>query len=69
MAYQIVIEKYKHKTKKKSKWDKGDNFSLEPMPWKWTLYSDKNIITYGYTHTEEQSEIASSMALGRHTNR
>ena len=69
MAYQIVIEKYKHKTKKKSKWDTEDGLLLDPMPWKWVLYSNKNIITYGYTHTEEQSEVASSRALGRYTNR
>lgn len=33
-----------------------NNFRLDPMPFKWTLYRDGNIITYGYCHSRLQAE-------------
>jgi len=32
------------------------NFRLDPMPFKWTIYSNGEIITYGYCHSRGQAE-------------
>lgn len=50
-----IIEEYIEKER--------SGFYMPVLPWKWTIYDGKKIKTYGYTHTREQSEIASSMAL------
>jgi hypothetical protein len=69
MPFQIVIEKYKRRTIKPNKRYTDERFFLDPpMPWTWTLYNGKEILTYGHTHTEEQAEKASTQALGRFRN-
>jgi|688.fasta_scaffold189981_2 hypothetical protein len=32
------------------------NFRFDPMPFKWTIYSNGEIITYGYCHSRLQAE-------------
>lgn len=31
-------------------------FKLDPMPFKWTIYSNGEIATYGYCHSRIQAE-------------
>lgn len=52
---KVVIEEYVEK--------KRDGFYMPAMPWKWTVYQGDKIMTYGYTHTQEQAEEASNRAL------
>ena len=32
------------------------NFRLDPLPFKWTIYKNGNIATYGYCHSQLQAE-------------
>ena len=32
------------------------NFRLDPMAFKWTIYSNGEIATYGYCHSQKQAE-------------
>jgi len=68
MAIKIVIEKYVSKYKKgpnngRSPKKLESNFMLEAIPWKWTLFSGNDILTYGYTHTEEDANRMANRAL------
>ena len=51
----IVIEEYVPNGK--------ENGIIPIIPWKWTVYQGSKIMTYGYTHTQEQAEEASNRAL------
>ncbi len=68
---KIVIEEYVSKFKKgpnngRSPKKLESNFRLDPIPWKWTLYDDLNIISYGYTHTEEDANISANQAINQY---
>ena len=65
--FKIVIEKYVHKPKiYKGKDMTKDMFLLPVIPWKWTLYADSNIVSYGYTHTEEDANILANQAINQY---
>lgn len=53
--HRVVIEEYE---------PNGKESGIIPIiPWKWTVYQGAKIMTYGYTHTKEQAENASQVAL------
>jgi hypothetical protein len=69
--FKIVIEKYVSRYKKgpnngRSPKRLETNFMLDPIPWKWTLYADSNIVSYGYTHTEEDANISANQAINQY---
>jgi hypothetical protein len=49
MTIKIVIEKYANNKAKDNK------ISFPPIPWKWSVYDDSSLVTYGYAHTEEDA--------------
>jgi len=69
---KIVIEEYVSPYKKgpnngRSPKKLKTNFRLDPIPWKWTLFSGNDILTYGYTHTEEDANKAANHAINRYS--
>lgn len=61
---KVVIEEYKHKPRMyKGKDMTKEMFFLPVIPWKWTIYDGAKVKTYGYTHTQEQAELASNRSL------
>jgi len=65
--FKIVTEKYVHKPKiYKGKDMTEEMFFLPVIPWKWTLYADSNIVSYGYTHTEEDANISANQAINQY---
>ncbi len=68
LTLKIVIEEYKPPVKSNGKPVKNqDKFFLPPIPWKWTLYNGFKVITFGYTHTEEDAELAANKAINRYS--
>jgi hypothetical protein len=69
---KIVIEEYISSYKKgpnngRSPKKLETNFRLDPIPWKWTLFNSNDILTYGYTHTEEAANKAANQAINRYS--
>ena len=52
---KVVIEEYVEQ--------KRAGFYMPVIPWKWTVLQGNKIMTYGYTHTQEEAEEASNRAL------
>lgn len=64
---KIVIEEYTPPTKKNGKLVKNeDKFFLPPIPWKWTLYDGFKVLTYGYTHSEEDANKMANQAINQY---
>lgn len=62
-----VIEEYTPPVKKSGKLVKNeDKFFLPPIPWKWTVYSGFDVVTYGYTHTEEHAHKMADQAINQY---
>jgi hypothetical protein len=49
MTTKIVIEKYVNDRAKDNK------MSFPPIPWKWSVYNDSTLMSYGYAYTEEDA--------------
>ena len=72
MDIKVVIEEHVSKFKKgpnngRSPKKLESNFRLNPIPWKWTLFSGNDILTYGYTHTEEDANRMANQAINRYS--
>ena len=68
---KIVIEEYVSPFKKGKNGGRSPkrlekNFRLEPIPWKWELYNGLNLLTYGYTHTEEDANKSANRAISQY---
>ena len=68
---KIVIEEYVSPFKKGKNGGRSPkrlqtNFRMDPIPWKWTLYDGLNIVSYGYTHTEEDANISANQAINQY---
>lgn len=62
-----VIKEYTPPTKKNGKAVKNeDKFFLPAIPWKWTVYKGFDIVTYGYTHTQEDANKMADQAINQY---
>jgi hypothetical protein len=71
---KIVIEEYVSPFKKGKNGGRSPkrlktNFRLDPIPWKWTLYDGFNIVSYGYTHTEDDANKMANRAINQYRPR
>jgi len=64
MSLKIVIEKYTPPKKSNGRLVKNEKkFFLPPIPWHWSLYNGLKIVSFGYTHTEEDANKMANGAL------
>lgn len=71
---KVVIEEYVSPFKKGKNGGRSPkrlqtNFRMDPIPWKWTLYDGLNIVSYGYTHTEEDANKMANQAINQYRPR
>jgi hypothetical protein len=67
---KVIIEEYTPPKKPSGKLVKNEKkFFLPPIPWQWTLYDGAKIVTYGYTHTEEDANKMANQAINQYRPR